>query len=182
MLLEGGPNHSELVGACRWRERWHFSAEPSESLEPFSEARRAQPAEPPDPPTVFDCWLDSLPPPATPLKTEGSWTPAERKRRRIFAERVGVVPRLTDPSPSPTNWYRVLAGAWAGADAIHNKEARVGALALQRAFRRPHDHGHVILGIGDHLAEILASEKGRSKDREPNAVLRRAAACLLRGG
>ena len=180
-LLEGGPNHSELVGACRRRELWRFSAEPSESLGLFSEARRAQLAEPPDPLTDFDCWVDSFPPPATPLKTEVSRTPAERKRRRIFAERVGVVPRLTDPFSSHTNWHRVLAGARARDDAIHSKEASVSALALQRALRRPHDHGHVILGIGDNLAEILASEKGRSKDRELNAVLRRAAACQEAG-
>ena len=151
------------------------------SLGPFSEARRAQLAEPPDPTTDFDCWVDSFPPPATPLKIEVSRTPAERKRRRIFAERVGVVPRLIDPFSSHTNWHRVLAGAWARADATHNKEARVSALALQRALRRPHGHGHVILGIGDNLAEILASEQGRSKDRELNAVLKCAAACQEAG-
>ena len=53
----------------------------------------------------------------------------------------------------------------------------MSALALQRALRRPHDHGHAILGIGGNLDEILASEKGRSKDSELNAVLRLAAAC-----
>ena len=55
------------------------------------------------------------------------------------------------------------------------KEARASLLGLTRAGRREEERGCVVLSVSDNLAEVLATEKGRSKDKELNTILRRSA-------
>ena len=67
-------------------------------------------------------------------------------------------------------------GAWKRPDAIHIKEGRASLLGLQRGCRRAECRGRVILSVGDNMSEILGCEKGRARDRELNALCRRATA------
>ena len=48
-------------------------------------------------------------------------------------------------------------------------------LGLSRSTRRVDEHGKTVLSVSDNLVEVLATEKGRSRDKELNGILRRCA-------
>ena len=104
-----------------------------------------------------------------------------RRRARDMVEISSVIPELPPIVENSASWSRVICGAFARPNAIHVKEARASLLGLQRAGRREEERGSVITSISDNLSEVLAADKGRSADRELNAVLRKAAGELELG-
>jgi hypothetical protein len=61
------------------------------------------------------------------------------------------------------------------AEAIHNKEARSALQGLRRASRRGNAHNKQVLSLGDNMSELLATEFGRARNHELNALCRRSA-------
>ena len=115
--------------------------------------------------------------PASSLPT-GRSRPIPR-RDPDMVEVVGAVPRLAEAWVQPARWRRLVAGAWRRPGKIHCKEARAALLGLQREAADPASHGAVVLSFGDNLAETLAFDRGRAKDWELLALVRKGSAFQL---
>eukprot|EP00972_Heterocapsa_arctica_P001072 151169-Heterocapsa_arctica.AAC.1 len=128
--------------------------------------------------------LEAAPSPAVPGRVAGVSQAARRAAfvGRPHAEVTGRVPRLPDGLLVASRWRRVVAGAWSRPAAIHNKEARAALLGLRRAAGSVWMHDSLLLSLGDNLSETLANDRGRARDRELLAIVRRGAAIQLACG
>ena len=90
-----------------------------------------------------------------------------------------MVSRLPDEVLDRKHWSLVVKGAWRFPDSMHCKEGRVAVLSLQRCARDFRLHGSRVLTIGDNLAKICASEKGRSDDPALRRLLQKALAYTI---
>ena len=96
-----------------------------------------------------------------------------------MVECTGRVPRLPDSLLEPDRWKLVVEGAWKSTSGIHTLEARISLLGLRRASRSVKSHGKRVLSLGDNMAEIVASEKGRASDFSLRSLIKRSAAYQL---
>ena len=173
-LHETDASASEVLEAIRWRERWRFREPAPEQTLVASSFRGTLAGTSPVAP-LFMQWcsahrdldeeLDGAP--------EGPM-PVPLSYHRAQVETVGLVPNLSEELCRPERWRRVIVGRWTEPSAIHNKEARAALLGLARESRRVASYGHVLLSLGDNLAEVLASDRGRARDLELLGIIRRA--------
>ena len=98
--------------------------------------------------------------------------------KQLSANR-GRVPRLRDDLLRPGRWRLVRCGRWRKRAAIHVKEARGALAALCFAATLPSCQDKLVLGLGDNLPEVLATERGRARDYELLGVVRRGAAIRI---
>ena len=83
---------------------------------------------------------------------------------------------LPDSLVDKARWKPVVAGAWRVPGVIYEREARTSVHALRRFAASAKNHGCSFLCIGDNMADVLSSEKGRAKDHCLNRLCRQAAA------
>eukprot|EP00973_Karenia_brevis_P061776 8590553-Karenia_brevis.AAC.1 len=73
-------------------------------------------------------------------------------------------------------WGLVVEGAWRSSAPIHTLEGRIALAGLRRASRSLDNHGKRVLSLGDNMAELLATEKGRADDYSLRCLCARSAA------
>ena len=75
-----------------------------------------------------------------------------------------------------------MAGAWRHPGRIHLLEAKVSLMGLRNAAVSRRSEDCVVLSLGDNMAEVLATERGRARDRGLNACCRQSFAWQLAAG
>jgi hypothetical protein len=171
---------SHLKAACSVRERWRFL--PVEKLPSFdsrspSRAWNAKPG-------IGASLARSLFPAIGSAATRAAVHPEQPCAREVeqcdsLGSRSCLVTPLPDEILERRHWSLVVKGAWSFPATMHCKEGRVALLSLQRCARNARLHGSRVLTIGDNLAEICASEKGRSDDPALRRLLQRALAYTI---
>ena len=177
---------SEMLDVTVWRERWRFVIDHPAIDCRVADALRGRLADVPDMAPRFEAWFEKemrdldipLPDPEPPPRCPADSRPPPRVRQEV----VGLVPQLLARWVQPDRWHRVMAGAWRRPEAIHNKEARAALLGLRRAAQQPRNYGRSLLSLGDNLSEILAFDRGRARDHELLALVRRGAGVQIATG
>ena len=104
------------------------------------------------------------------------------RRPKTVALFNGVVPAL----PQTLLWRArnapIVTGAFRNPEVIHCLESRANDAGLRHAAAVPELQDTILLSVADNLAEICASDKGRSKDPALNSLLRRSAGLQLASG
>ena len=169
------------VGAVK--DRWRSNEQPSEHDVAHDIVKHGRTAGIELGGGSFDAWIDHQSIDAA-KRLQGlvSKTLEERSggRKRIFVDQPDCIAYLPAPVVIPENWRTVIAGAFhASKQPIHIKEAVTSLKTLVRMLRRPECHGRTLVCLGDNLAEVLCTEKGRAIDRGLNCICQRAAAHLI---
>ncbi len=102
--------------------------------------------------------------------------PPSAGRDFVLAELPDRVPPLPDALLEPRRWALIVEGAWAKPAPIHILEGRIALAGLRHHARVAHQHGQRVLSLGDNMAELLASEKGRAVDRALCSITAHSAA------
>ncbi len=100
------------------------------------------------------------------------------RRPKTVALFNGVVPALPQTLLWCGRYAPIVTGAWRNPDVIRCLGSRASVAGLRHAAAVPELQDTIVLSIADNLAEICASDKGRSKDPALNSLLRRTAAGL----
>ncbi len=104
------------------------------------------------------------------------------RRPKTVALFNGVVPALPQTLLWRARYAPIVTGAWRNPDVIRCLESRASVAGLRHAAAVPELQDTIVLSIADDLAEICASDKGRSKDPALNSLLRRSAGLQLASG
>ena len=110
------------------------------------------------------------------------WTPPESIAGRgtsSYSTRCPCTPTVTARDDA---LRAIVTGAWRHPAGIHILEHRTTLLGLRRSAQMLSHRDTLVLAVGDDLAEILFDEKGRCRDRETNALVRRAAGLCAASG
>ena len=86
----------------------------------------------------------------------------------------GLVESLPDDCLQQSHWTLLLRGGWRYAAPMHLKEGRASLLGLEFAALEDDCFEKRVLGFGDNLSEICATEKGRAADPALRVLLKRA--------
>ena len=180
---------SEVLDACRWRERWRFIELDDAVTNRVEGSSRPQLADRCDIATddsAFVRWaadadrLSTLP--VLGRRPTAPAVPRPHRRPRAVALHNGAVPALPQTLTWPSRYCPIVTGAWRGAQTIHCLESRVALMGLRAAARDHAQREKIVLSLGENLSEILASDKGRSHDPVLKSLLRRAAGlCVVSG-
>ncbi|CAK0868029.1 unnamed protein product, partial [Prorocentrum cordatum] len=121
-----------------------------------------------------------------------TWAPpprrADERPHGTVRARVAQAPRratfedIPDELVAPEAWSLVVEGAWRTRAPIHILEARIALAGLRHASRSLECHGRRVLSLGDNMAEVLSTEKGRAVDVGLGSVCRRSAAIQVATG
>ncbi|CAK0861426.1 unnamed protein product [Prorocentrum cordatum] len=121
-----------------------------------------------------------------------TWAPpprrADERPHGTVRARVAQAPRratfedIPDELVAPDAWSLVVEGAWRTRAPIHILEARIALAGLRHASRSLECHGRRVLSLGDNMAEVLSTEKGRAVDVGLGSVCRRSAAIQVATG
>ena len=174
----------DILDAAKWRERWRFLPVHPPVARACSQAvsggvlGSAEPTAP-----AFEAWVDSELAdlePAPPAKKEVR--PPQPHEGRVHRMVATALPPLDNSWIDPGRWRCLVAGRWARPTAIHNKECRAALLGLARTARTPSAYGHLVLSLGDNLAEVLAVDRARARDLELPSLVQRASGIQLATG
>ena len=103
------------------------------------------------------------------------------RKERSYVEVVERMLALPAPLFENHNWSRILDGAWKRPAVIQQKECRAALLGLRRCMWQETFHNNTVLSLRDNFSEIIMVDRGRSANREMNALCRRSCACQLFG-
>ncbi|CAK0843206.1 unnamed protein product, partial [Prorocentrum cordatum] len=168
----------EVAGLARWKERWRFR----EVLQPGGVSAGGEaPSEPAAGwAGIGSAWADGMLGPAAPDQRPAAadLMCVERQPRVMSFSKTGI-PAVPQTVTHPGRWRLVVAGAWSGSSTrlpIHILECRTSLMGLRRAAVCRAAEDSIVVSLGDNMADVLATERGRASDFGLNALCRQSCA------